>query len=182
MLFVGTLEPRKNLGVLLDAYSRMVTADPGTPPLVLAGRIDAAAAPLVARTIAPPLAGRVELPGYVDETAKRALFDRALVFVLPSHTEGFGITAVEAMKAGVPVVVADRGALPETVGDAGARFNPDDAAQLAAVLTDIVSSPHRQQRMAEAGLRQAAQFTWTHTANRMRDAWQLAREHRAARG
>jgi glycosyltransferase involved in cell wall biosynthesis len=182
ILFFGTLEPRKNLDVLLDAYSRMVATDPATPPLVLAGQIGDAAAPLVARTTAAQLAGRVELPGYVNDADKRALFDRALVFVLPSHTEGFGMPAAEAMKAGVPVVVADRGALPETVGEAGARFNPDDAAQLAAMLTEIVRSPERQSRMAEAGQRQAARFTWTHTANRLRDAWQRAREHRAARG
>jgi glycosyltransferase involved in cell wall biosynthesis len=182
ILFLGTLEPRKNLDVLLEAYSRMVVADPSTPPLVLAGRIGESAASIVQRAQAPPLAGRVELPGYVDEAAKRALFDRALVFVLPSHTEGFGMPVVEAMKAGVPVVVADRGALPETVGDAGTRIDPDDAGRLASVLAGIVGSPERQRQMADAGREQAARFTWTHTASRLREAWALAHAHRAARG
>jgi glycosyltransferase involved in cell wall biosynthesis len=181
ILFLGTLEPRKNLDVLLDAYSRMVAADSSTPPLVLAGRVEDPASAVVRRAQAPPLAGRVEMPGYVDEASKRALFDRALVFVLPSHTEGFGMPVVEAMKAGVPVVVADRGALPETVGDAGARVDPDDAGQLAHVLTSIVQSPDRQRHMADAGLQQAARFTWLHTAGRLREAWALARDHRAAR-
>lgn len=182
VLFLGTLEPRKNLEVLLDAYGHMLERDPATPPLVLAGRIAESAGAIVARTTMPPLAGRVECPGYVSDTAKRALFERALVLVLPSHTEGFGMPVVEAMKAGVPVVVANRGALPETCGDAGAQFDPDNAEQLASVLAAILRSPDRQHQMIEAGYHQAARFTWTHTANRLRDAWRLAAEHRAARG
>ncbi len=182
LLFLGTREPRKTLDVLLEAYARLVAADPATPPLVLAGRASEAAADLVRRAQEPPFAGRVELPGYVSDAEKRALFERAIVFVLPSHTEGFGMTAAEAMKAGVPVVVADRGALPETVGDAGARFDPDNAEALASLLHAIIRSPERQQQMIEAGRRQAARFTWTHTANRLRDAWRLAVEHRATRG
>jgi len=182
ILFLGTLEPRKNLDVLLDAYERMLAADASTPPLVLAGRIHPTSASLIARIRSAPLAGRVETPGYIDDAEKRALFDRAVVLVLPSHTEGFGLPAVEAMKAGVPVAVADRGALPETVGHAGATFDPTDVEALAALLTTIVTSPDRQARMSEAGHAQAAQFSWTHTAKRMREAWRLALEHRNSRG
>lgn len=181
VLFLGTLEPRKNLDVLLDAYSRMVAADPAVPRLVLAGRVTDAAGALVARTRTPPLAGRVDLPGYVTDDEKRALFDRAIAYVLPSHTEGFGMTVVEAMKAGVPVVAAKRGALPDTVGTAGSLVDPDDAADLARALTEIVSSPERQIRMAAAGRAQAARFTWTETATRMREAWHLALEHQSER-
>lgn len=181
ILFLGTLEPRKNLDVLLDAYSRLIATDPATPPLVLAGRIDPQADALVARARSAPLADRVELPGYVTDDQKRALFERAAVFVLPSHLEGFGLTAVEAMKAGVPVVAANRGALPDTVGRAGRLVDPDDAAQLAHALAEIVASRDLQQRMSDAGRAQAAQFTWTHTASRTREAWQLAREHWTAR-
>jgi glycosyltransferase involved in cell wall biosynthesis len=182
ILFVGTLEPRKNLDVLLDAYERMLEADASTPPLVLAGRIDPTSASLIVRTRTAPLAGRVDTPGYIDDATKRALFDRAVVLVLPSHTEGFGLPAVEAMKAGVPVAVANRGALPETVGDAGALFDPSDVGALVALLTAIVTSPDQQARMSAAGCTQAARFTWTHTADRMREAWHLAVEHRSARG
>lgn len=181
LLFLGTLEPRKNLGVLLDAYCRLLAMAPDTPPLVLAGRVTTAADALVARTRSAPLAGRVELPGYVSEQQKRALFERALVFVLPSHLEGFGLTAVEAMTMGVPVVAANRGALPETVGTAGRLVDPDDGAALAQALADIIASPDLQRRMAEAGREQAARFTWRETARRTRDAWHLAVEHRAAR-
>jgi glycosyltransferase involved in cell wall biosynthesis len=92
------------------------------------------------------------------------------------------MSAAEAMAAGVPVVVADRGALPETVGNAGLRFDPDRPDDLVRALTAVVSSPDRQQQMAEAGLAQVRRFTWAHTAGRMREAWHLAVEHRMTRG
>lgn len=181
-LFVGTLEPRKNLGVLLDAYARLREADPSAPPLVLAGRHDPAAASLLERAARPPLAGHVELPGYVDEATKRTLFERAIVLVLPSHAEGFGLPAVEALRTGVPVVAANRGALPDTVGSAGALFDPDAPDELAHLLASIAASPERQQQMAEAGFREAERFSWRTTAERLREAWHLAVEHRRARG
>jgi glycosyltransferase involved in cell wall biosynthesis len=182
LLFVGTLESRKNLGVLLDAYARLRESDATTPRLVLAGRIDDAARPLLDRIGRRPLAGHVDLPGYVSEADKRELYNRALVFVMPSHTEGFGLPVLEALKAGVPVVAANRGALPETVGAAGALFEPDSADQLFDLLRGILTSPARQQQMADAGLAHAAQFTWRHTADRLREAWALAVEGRKSRG
>lgn len=182
LLFVGTLEPRKNLDVLLDAYSRMREADSTTPRLVLAGRIDESAGRLLDRIRHAPLAGYVDLPGYVSEETKRRLFERALVFVMPSHTEGFGLPVLEALKTGVPVVAANRGALPETVGPAGALFDPDSADELFELLRAILASPDRQQHMADAGIAHAAQFTWQHTADRLREAWGQAVAHRKARG
>lgn len=181
ILFLGTLEPRKNLDVLLDAYTRMVETDPATPPLVMAGRVSDAAQPLVDRARSGSLAGRVEIPGYVSDDNRRALYERAVVFVLPSHLEGFGLTAVEAMTVGVPVVAASRGGLMETVGTAGRLIDPDNAEALARTLSDLIASPEQQRQMSEAGRRQAARFTWTETAHRTREAWRLAREHRAAR-
>lgn len=181
ILFLGTLEPRKNLGVLLDAYGALLTARPDAPPLVLAGQIPAEAADLVRRTRARPFAGHVELPGYVADDEKAALFRRALVFVLPSHNEGFGIPAIEAMTVGVPVIAANRGALAETVGDAGALVAPDDAPALTHALTTILDDSARRDHMREAGWAHATRFTWARTAAGVRDAWQLARERHAER-
>ncbi len=181
LLFLGTLAPRKNLGVLLDAYERLLARDPAVPPLVLAGRITPESAPIVARTHRRPLAGHVELAGYVDDAARREWYRRALVFVLPSHTEGFGLPAVEAMVAGVPVVAADRGALPEVLGTAGRLIDPDDAEALAAVLAETLADAALRRRMSDDGWRQAQQFTWTRTAHGIRAAWALAIEHRRER-
>ena len=181
LLFVGTLEPRKNLDVLLDAYGRLLAADPKAPSLVLAGRITPGASALVRRAQAPPFAGRVELPGYVDEDAKRALFRRAVAFIMPSHTEGFGIPALEAMVTGVPVVAANRGALPEAVGSAGRLVDASQPDALAAALVELVRDAALRQRMREAGWSHAQTFTWTRTASQIRDAWAQALIHRSER-
>ena len=94
ILFLGTLEPRKNLDVLADAYARLRERMPGAPRLVLAGQARDEMAPLLDRLRQPPFAGHVELPGYVPPEARESLYAGALVFVMPSHTEGFGLPAV----------------------------------------------------------------------------------------
>ena len=180
ILFLGTIEPRKNLGRLLDAYERLLVVEPHAPPLVLAGRVTPEAEALVDRTRTAPLAGRVEWTGYVQADQRPALFSRALVFVLPSHTEGFGMPVIEAMTSGVPVIAADRGAIPEAVGGAGILVDPDDAEAMAAALQRVVGDPALRQRMSDDGWQHARQFQWTRTAQGVREAWHLAREHRRA--
>ena len=181
ILFLGTLSARKNPGVVLDAYERLVARWPTAPPLALVGRLADDSAGILERARQPPLAGRVVLPGYVSDAARLGWFQRALVFVLPSHAEGFGIPVVEAMTVGVPVVAANRGALPEAVGDAGRLVEPDDPAALAAVLEELLRSQATRDQLREAGWRQAAQFTWARTAEGLREAWALAIEHRRQR-
>jgi glycosyltransferase involved in cell wall biosynthesis len=89
--------------------------------------------------------------------------------------------AVEAMVSGVPVVAADRGALPEAVGTAGRLFDPTDAGALAVALDEILDNAELRARMREAGLQQARKFQWATTAVQVREAWRLAVEHRKAR-
>src|SRR6185436_8114781 len=95
ILFLGTLEPRKNLGVLLDAYERLLARSTLPPPLVLAGRATTDAGSIVQRATAAPLAGRVQLPGYIPDARRTDIYREALVLVMPSHTEGFGMPVVE---------------------------------------------------------------------------------------
>jgi glycosyltransferase involved in cell wall biosynthesis len=178
LLFLGTLEPRKNLGVLLDAYERLLARRPTAPPLVLAGRPTDAVADVLARVARPPLAGHVELPGYVDDHAREALYRRALLFVLPSHTEGFGMPVVEAMTVGVPVAIANRGALPEVAGDAGRVFEADDAEALAAIMDELFGAPTKRQAMREAGWVRARAYDWRASAVQLRHAWARAVEAR----
>jgi glycosyltransferase involved in cell wall biosynthesis len=181
ILFLGTLEPRKNLDVLLDAYERLIAADPAVPSLVLAGRLTAAAEPVARRATRPPLAGRVELTGYVAPDRRLDLYRRALLFVLPSHTEGFGMTAVEAMVVGVPVIAAHRGALPEAVGPAGRLVDPTDALALAEAMRAVLSDAALRERMRRLGWAHAGRFQWTHTAQRAREAWGRALARRNGR-
>ncbi|MEZ5317012.1 MAG: glycosyltransferase family 1 protein [Vicinamibacterales bacterium] len=181
LLFLGTLEPRKNVGALVEAYGRLLARMPDAPRLVLAGRATPAAAALVERVGAPPFAGRVNLPGYITPADREALYRGALAFVLPSHTEGFGIPALEAMTCGVPVIAANRGALPEVLGGAGRLIDPDDPADLARALADVAGDRHLRDRMRDAGWRRAGLYRWADTAARVRDAWALALEQRASR-
>jgi glycosyltransferase involved in cell wall biosynthesis len=181
ILFLGTLEARKNVGALLDAYERLLTMRPETPRLVLAGGHPPEAAPLLERARRAPLAGHVEIAGYVPPDERVALFNRALVLVLPSHLEGFGMPAAEAMTIGVPVVVANRGALPEVVGDAGRLVDPADDLALTNALAEVLSAPVLRREMTERGWRQARRYSWAGTAERLREAWQAALAHREER-
>ena len=167
---------------LLDAYERLVAQIAAAPPLVLAGRAVEGAAPILARAAAPPLAGRVQIPGYVDPERRLEVYDRALVLVMPSYLEGFGLPALEAMTRGIPVIAANRGALPEVVGEAGWLVDPHEPESMAMALRAILTDPQRRQQMREAGWAQAARFRWRDTADRAREAWALAVERRARRG
>jgi glycosyltransferase involved in cell wall biosynthesis len=177
VLFLGSLVPRKNLGLLLDAYERLIARMPTAPPLVLAGGQSEESRPIVDRASRPPLAGRVELTGYVAPADRPALYRRALVFVMPSFAEGFGIPVIEAMTTGVPVVAANRGALPEAVGSAGRLFDPQDADALAQILGQLLADPAERRRLGEAGRAHAAHFTWPAAARGVRDAWARAIAH-----
>ncbi len=178
LLFLGALEPRKNVGVLLEAYRRLLHHMPDAPPLVLAGPPGADSRTILAHASDRPLAGRVEFPGYVRDEAREALFRRALVFIMPSHTEGFGMPVLEAMTVGVPVVVADRGALPEVVADAGLRFEPDAAESLQHLLEDLIQHSSRRDALRQRGWDRAAEFSWPSSARRLREAWRAARNRR----
>jgi glycosyltransferase involved in cell wall biosynthesis len=101
--------------------------------------------------------------GHVDDAALPGLYAGALAFVLPSHYEGFGLTALEAMASGTPVVVSDRAALPELVGDAGLLVDPDDPSAIA----DAVERAIGDERLRTAGPERAAPFTWQRTAERL---------------
>jgi glycosyltransferase involved in cell wall biosynthesis len=185
ILFLGTIEPRKNVQLLLEAYTRLLTRrlarQLSTPRLTLAGAAGLDAAPILTRANTAPLASHVDVLGYVAPERRRDLYAGALMCVMPSHTEGFGLPALEAMTMGVPVVAADHGALPEVVGTAGLMFESGNADALAAALEQVIDEPTRRIHMSEAGLLQSREFSWEHTAARTRDAWAHAIERRARR-
>ena len=181
ILFLGTLEPRKNVGALLDAYALLLQRLPAAPPLVLAGRAAPQADEWLRRIASAPLAGRVTHLGYVTPEERERLYEAARVLVLPSLNEGFGLTALEAMSAGVPVVASNRGSLPEVLGGAGLLFEPEDATTLAAALERIVTDDEAARRLGEAGLSRAAAFTWERSAAALRQAYLDAARRRRGR-
>lgn len=186
LLFLGRIEPRKNVGLLLDAYeqlrARRSARQAPTPRLVLAGGAGLGADEILQRARGPALAPHVDVLGYISAHARRAVYASAMICIMPSHTEGFGLPALEAMTTGVPVVAADQGNLPNLVGPAGLLFRSGDAGGLARALDELIDSPHRRMQLRDAGLAQSRLFSWTHTAAGTRDAWAHAVARKARRG
>jgi glycosyltransferase involved in cell wall biosynthesis len=176
ILFVGTAEPRKNLARLLDAYASLVARRAGVPDLVIAGTIPGSDGTLGPRL--EHLTPRVRRTGYVSDQELQRLYREASLLVLPSLTEGFGITALEAMTVGVPVVASNRGALPEVVGDAGILVNPENVSDLSAALEQVLADPGMRRSMSERGLQRARLFSWTDSAERLYDAYRAAYRRR----
>jgi glycosyltransferase involved in cell wall biosynthesis len=182
ILFLGTLEPRKNLGLLLDAYETLAQKMSAVPRLVLAGAATPEAAPWLERIARPPLQGHVVHFGYVPDHQREGMYAGARVLVLPSHDEGFGLPVLEAMAAGIPVIVTNRGSLPEVVGDAGVIVEPDDVEGLARAIARVVLEPAWAADRGQASLDRARHFTWTTTAATLRQAYRDALARRQERG
>jgi len=182
VLFFGTLEPRKNLGVLLDAYELLAAGGKRLPPLVIAGRATEQSGPWLERIRRQPLSQWVRYVGYVNPAKRRELYEGAKLLVQPSFEEGFGLPVLEAMTVGVPVVAANRGALPEVLGDAGPLIDAEDAAGFADAIDTIVNDPVAAISSASRGLERARLFSWERTAHDMIGAYQAALKHRAERG
>jgi glycosyltransferase involved in cell wall biosynthesis len=184
ILFVGTLEPRKNLPALFAAYERVVAGRPDAPPLLLAGRtVEQSTAILQQLTARPLLRGRVRHLGYVTDETRAQLYRDASMLVLPSLEEGFGLPAVEAMQVGVPVVASNRGALPEVVGRAGTLIDPLDETALAHAIESLLGEPGRRQAHTDAGRERARQFSWQASAADLLAAYEdaIGRRQRSRR-
>ncbi len=164
LLFVGTLEPRKNLPGLFGAYRRLLDEGIAQAPLVVVGGKGWLYEEIFARVEALGLRERVRFLHAVPDADLPALYNGAALLVLPSFYEGFGLPALEAMACGTPVVVSDRGSLPEIVGEAGVRVDPDDEAAIAEGLRGLLLDPDLRRRLAEKGQARAARFTWERTA------------------
>lgn len=140
VLFLGTLEPRKNLGALLDAYAGL--RESGAPhALVLAGMRGWVREEFFARVARHPYARDIRLTGFVDDADKPAVYGLADLFVYPSFYEGFGFPPVEALACGTPVVTSYNSAIPEVAGSWAALVNPYDVEELAEVMLDRLRSP-----------------------------------------
>jgi glycosyltransferase involved in cell wall biosynthesis len=171
ILFVGTVEPRKNVPGLIAAYERLVAFHPGAPRLVIAGRVPPAGEALLR---AGPAAPRIDRRGYVSDAERRRLYETASMLVLPSFEEGFGLPVAEAMCVGVPVVVSRAGSLPDLVGDAGLTVEPGDRDGLAAAMQQVLEDPTLRRRLVEAGFARARAFDPAAAARRVLRAYEAA--------
>lgn len=165
ILHVGTLEPRKNLVRLVDAYAALLRCfGEGLPPLVLAGGKGWLYEGIFRRVEDLGLEPKVIFTGFVADEDLPFLFNGAKLFVYPSLYEGFGIPVLEAMACGVPVITSDVSSLPEVAGDASWLVDPTDSEALAAAMTTLLENVEQRTVLREEGLARAALFSWRRTA------------------
>lgn len=176
ILYVGTLEPRKNLPALVESYRRLVEAGAIKEHLVLAGKLGWGYESLVKQTQVPVLRGKVHLAGYVDRTDLPAVYAGARLFVYPSLHEGFGFPPLEAMACGVPVISTRSSSLAENLERAAELVAPDDIAGLADAMQRLLTDDALRARRQGQGLDQARQYRWEQTARETVKSYQAATE------
>jgi glycosyltransferase involved in cell wall biosynthesis len=159
ILFVGSLEPRKNLDLLLSVWNE-IKSDFEETWLIIVGVNGN-----VFKTVNFSLGlERVRFLGYVEDETLAGLYANAIVVVLPSQDEGFGLPALEAMASGTPVIVSDGGALPGTVGEAGLIFGLSNPFGLSTSLKECLSKAALRSELRAKGLARAKQFSWQMSA------------------
>ena len=165
LLYVGTLEPRKNIHLLLAVWRQLRKQHP--IDLILAGR---------RRSDFPELAPEpgLQLPGLIAENDLPGLYSGALACLYPSYYEGFGLPVLEAMQCGVPVVASNDRAISEVAGDAAILLDARDEPAWTTALESLLGSPQRLQSMRDRGLARAAEFSWTRTAQLTKEVYARA--------
>jgi len=169
ILYVGTLEPRKNLTLLLNAYLRFRDKKQNNLGLVIAGRPGWNSDSLQKRLV--DVGGQVVLTGFVPKSDLIALYNLADLFVLPSFYEGFGFPPLEAMACGCPVIVSNQGSLPEVVGDAALLIDPERVDSLIAALDSVMNTAGVRESLVQKGLSRVQEFSWTTAATETLDVY-----------
>lgn len=169
ILYVGTLEPRKNLARLVEAFDRV--AEGCGCDLVLAGREGWKTEAVHAAIKASLFADRIHLPGFIEQEHLVPVLTAAHAFAWPSLYEGFGLPPLEAMACGTPVLTSDVSSLPEVVGDAALLVNPYDTASIALGLETIATDGPVRAGLKARGRIQAQRFSWRRTAELTADVY-----------
>ncbi len=175
LLFVGNLRPHKNVARLLEALAQI----PSDLMLVVVGHQDPRYWPALARRAEElGVTGRVRFFGFVEAHMLPILYSAALVVVVPSLYEGFGLPVLEAMACGTPVVASTAGGLREAAGDAALLIDPQDVPAMAETLQRVVEDADLRRHLSARGLAHAAQFTWEATARGVKIALEQALDAR----
>ncbi|HET6201958.1 MAG TPA: glycosyltransferase family 1 protein [Planctomycetota bacterium] len=172
LLHVGHVEPRKNLGVLVEALS-LLGRRGSRPRLLLVGREGGKGTCLRLRRLAERIGvgDRLEFAGARTDAELPTLYASCLAAVFPSLYEGFGIPLLEAMRCGAPVLASAAGAHADVAGDAALLFDPSDPEELAARIASVAADPGLRARLREAGRRRAAKFSWRDSAQRLAEVY-----------
>lgn len=165
LLYVGTIEPRKNLDQLLQAYH--ILGDRIPFPLYIGGKVGWRSASLFKLHESLGLKDRINFLGYVPDDDLPALYNLATAFIFIPKDEGFGLPPLEAMQCGTPVVISNAGSLPEIAGDAALITKPDDPYAIGETLEKICKDKALQNGLKEKGLKRSAEFSWENTAREL---------------
>lgn len=171
ILHVGTLQPRKNLPLLIEAFAKINRPELG---LVLVGGKGWFYDDIFARVLELDLQERVRFAGYVPDADLPLWYNAAAVLVFPSVYEGFGMPVVQAMACGTPVIAANASAIPEAAGGVARLFDAQDVGALAHELATVLDQPQLAATMREQGLQQARRFTWEQAGRDMVSVYQKA--------
>lgn len=164
-LFVSTIEPRKNLSLLLSAYHRFRMNNPMPVQLVIVGARGWKCRRLFKEISQHHFRSDIVLLGYVPRSDLPALYSQTIAFVYPSYYEGFGLPVLEAMACGAPCLVSNASSLPEVAGRAALMFNPFDVSDLTDQMEAVASDPQQRIELSAKSISQAAKFSWDHFAS-----------------
>jgi glycosyltransferase involved in cell wall biosynthesis len=166
VLFVGTLEPRKNLRRILSAFRMLRTDRDFQPDLVIVGRKGWLYSPIFSELSRGGLARHVHVTGYVEDRDLVTLYNMARLLVFPSLYEGFGFPCIEAMACGCPVVTSSRGALQEVSAGSAAHADPENVTAIADAIWQVDSDEVLRQQLITKGLQRVVSFSWDRYAER----------------
>ena len=182
LLSLGSIQPRKNLTRLIEAFQWLRTARPDDKPpqLVIAGKRGWLDDDVFRAARQDGLNESVKLIGYVPEEDLPALYSGALCFVYPSYFEGFGLPVLEAMQCGAPVIAGNQTSLPEVAGNAALLFDPFDTRALVEAIARVIDHPDYRAELRVKGLKRAAEFSWIQTARLTLKTYERAVASRSA--
>lgn len=181
LLYIGTINPRKNLVFLVNVFLQLARTHPDLQ-LVIAGKKGWYYDTLVATIHKHAMESRVILTDYISDTQKVALYTMATALVFPSLYEGFGLPIIEAMAAGLPVIASNRSSIPEVQGDAGLSLDPTDEAAWVTGINRLIANPHLQKKFSAAGASQSKKFSWDTIAKQTSEVYDQVLEKYAHGG
>jgi glycosyltransferase involved in cell wall biosynthesis len=174
LLFVGTIEPRKNLLTLINAFEEVLKTASLQPQLVIAGQKGWLTDELFDHVQRRDFGNRLRWTGYVSDEDLCSLYSSCRAFIYPSIYEGFGLPPLEAMACGAPVISSDIPSIREVLGDAAHLVSPTDVDAVTQSIIDLWNNSAKRRHLSEAGKTRAAQFTWERTAYQTREVYSVA--------
>lgn len=171
LLYVGTIEPRKNLAVLVKSYEQVRRLRDRKLQLVMTGRKGWLVDDFVREVQRSEFAPDIIMPGYLSDADLRALYSSCTAFVYPSIYEGFGLPPLEAMACGAPVIASRIPSIMEVGGPAIRSFAPEDSDELTRVLLEVLDSTKLRNEHSQLGLKRAAEFSWSKAAQATREVY-----------